>query len=155
MRREGERDGKDIGNKEQEPIYFFADSNDLVKYMAHDLNDATGFITRNEALFEMSPEDVAARDLVQSSRIVARNVSLENAHLDKQMGREREAYYGTFLDLFLAMNARCVVLGVGNYALFATKLAGSQSCALVYQEEAWGKQFTTATTTKDGLTKCP
>ena len=40
-------------------------------------------------------------------------------------------------DLMLAVNAICVTYGIGFYALFATKISGTQ-CKLVYQEEEWG-----------------
>jgi hypothetical protein len=70
--------------------------------------------------------------------IVARNdtSSLENVHIDKQKGRHPSAYYGTFIDLFLAMNARCVTYGVGYYALLATKISGTY-CKRRYQNVVW------------------
>lgn len=119
-----------------EPIYFYSDSNDLVQYMAHDLNDPT-FLRRNASLFETSDVDKAALRVVRDTSVMARNVSMENAHIDKQKGRDVEAYINTFVDLFLAINARCVTFGIGYYALLAIKISGI-TCALVYQEEAWG-----------------
>jgi hypothetical protein len=62
---------------------------------------------------------------------------MENAHIDRQKGRPPPAYYATFVDLMLAVNARCVTYGIGFYAIFATKISGIQ-CKLVYQEEEWG-----------------
>ena len=39
-------------------------------------------------------------------QIIARNVSMiENVHIDKQKGRLPNAYYGTFVDLYLAIYA--------------------------------------------------
>lgn len=119
----------------KEPIYFMSDSNDLVRYVAHELKD-DGFVARNTTLFE-NDHDAAALQVVKATNIVAREVSLENAHIDKQKGREPKAYYGTFVDLLLAANARCVTFGIGFYAIFATKISGTE-CKLLYQEEEWG-----------------
>jgi hypothetical protein len=124
-----------------EPIYLFSDSNDLVGYMAHDLSDPE-FVRNNSLAFQHDPVEAAALETVRrrgggGSKIVARDMSTENAHIDKQKGREPAAYYNTFVDLFLAIHARCLSYGVGNYALFATKISGTQ-CKVLYQEEFWG-----------------
>jgi len=93
------------------PLYVCADSNDLVRYMA-----------------ETHPNVVVTRD----------NMDQENAHIDKQKGRDPEAYYNTFVDLLLAANAECMAFGVGNYGLLASRLSGTQ-CRVRYQKEAWGE----------------
>lgn len=123
-------------NYPKEPIYFFSDSNDLVHYMSHELNDPN-FVSANQTILQGNKVDAKALQLVQSNKVVAREVTMENAHIDKQKGRPPEAYYGTFIDLMLAVNARCVTFGVGFYAVFATKISGIQ-CKRLYTEEAWG-----------------
>jgi hypothetical protein len=121
----------------KEPVYFFSDSNDLVRYLAHELKD-TDFVARNATLFE-NPHDAAALKAVKHTNLVAREVSYENVHIDKQKNRSPPEYYGTFVDLLLAANARCVTFGIGFYAIFATKISGTQ-CKLLYQEEEWGQK---------------
>jgi hypothetical protein len=118
-----------------EPIYFFSDSNDLVRYLSKELNDAR-FLQANRTLLT-NPIDSKALQVVQSSKIIARDVTLENAHIDRQKGREAPAYYATFVDLYLAIYARCVTYGIGFYAVFATRISGT-TCTLLYQEESWG-----------------
>ena len=118
-----------------EPIYFFSDSNDLVRYMAHELTDPE-YIKQNATSFQ-NAADAAALKSLDSVRLVARDATEENAHIDRQKGREPPAYYGTFVDFLLAVNARCVTYGIGYYASFAVKISGI-SCKLVYQEEEWG-----------------
>ncbi|KAI2500277.1 hypothetical protein MHU86_14157 [Fragilaria crotonensis] len=118
-----------------EPIYFFSDSNDLVRYMAHQLTDPE-FRKQNATLFQ-NATDAAALKSLDGVRLIARDASQENAHIDRQKGREPPAYYGTFVDFLLAVNARCVTYGIGYYASFAVKLSGI-SCKQVYQEEEWG-----------------
>jgi hypothetical protein len=120
-----------------EPMYFFSDSNDLVRYLAHELKDSD-FVARNTTLFE-NPHDAAALKAVKPTNLVAREVSYENVHIDKQKNRSPPEYYGTFVDLLLAANARCVTYGIGFYAIFATKISGTQ-CKLLYQEEEWGRK---------------
>ena len=124
-----------LSSSANEPVYFMSDSNDLVNYVAHELKNES-FVASNKTLFE-NKHDAAALKAVTPTNIVARGASKENAHIDKQKGREPEAYYGTFVDLLLATNARCVTFGVGYYAVFATKISGTQ-CKLLYQEEEWG-----------------
>ena len=72
-------------------------------------------------------------------RIVARDVSTENVHIDRQKGRPPSHYYGTFIDLLLAMHAKCVVFGIGYYAEFAAHISGTK-CEGIYQKESWGEQ---------------
>ncbi|GKY91959.1 hypothetical protein MPSEU_000167500 [Mayamaea pseudoterrestris] len=126
---------KTLAQSKDEPIYFFADSNDLVRFMSHELNDAT-FMRVNETLLR-DPIARNAQEVVQSMHVVARNVQLENAHIDRQKGRDAPSYYGTFIDLYLAMYARCITYGIGYYAILATRISGTQ-CKLLYTEETWG-----------------
>jgi len=99
---------------DHEPIYLFSDSNDLVRYMVFELQDRN-FVQGNASVFTQSEVDAQALALVQnaSTRLVARTMNEENAHIDKQKGRQPSSYFGTFADLYLAMNARCVTYGVG------------------------------------------
>ena len=74
-------------------------------------------------------------------KVVARDQDIKNAHIDKNKGRPPEEYYGTFVDLYLGINAKCVAFGIGNYALFATKISGTK-CKIRYAKELWGLQET-------------
>jgi hypothetical protein len=122
--------------QEREQVYFFADSSDLVHYMSHELGDSK-FVTDHAAMFQTSETDVEALTIVRTTNVIARSMNEENAHIDRQKGRDPPAYYATFVDLLLAVNARCVTYGVGYYAVFATKISGTK-CKLLYQDEAWG-----------------
>ena len=70
---------------------------------------------------------------------MARDVTEETAHLDRQKGRPAQAYYDTFVDLLIVMHARCVVYGIGYYAAFGAKISGTK-CRYLYQQEEWGNQ---------------
>jgi hypothetical protein len=130
------RCAKTLLEEPTEPVYLFSDSNDLVRYMSHELKNTT-FVTGNATLLRESPVDSAALKVVETTNVLARQMTLENAHIDRQKGRDPPAYYATFVDLLLAINSRCVTYGIGFYAVFATKISGV-SCKLLYQEEAWG-----------------
>ncbi|KAL7577414.1 hypothetical protein ACA910_004704 [Epithemia clementina (nom. ined.)] len=136
--------------RRRRPIYLFSDSNDLVTYFAQQLQDPQ-YLAHHAQDFETQPADRAALAWMQSHYnhhnatqpsttppiLVARNVSTtENVHLDRQKGRPPEAYFGTFVDLYLARQATCVTFGIGYYAVFATKLSGT-TCKLLYQDDAW------------------
>lgn len=123
-------------DQSHDPIYFFSDSNDLVRYMSRELYNAT-FVQEHKEQFTTSAIETNALGVSHGVKILARPCDEENAHIDRQKGRAKEDYYGTFIDLFLAINARCVTYGIGFYAVFATKIS-HVSCKLLYQEEAWG-----------------
>jgi hypothetical protein len=119
------------------PIYFLADSNDLVRHVSLELQDTMGYLRTNKTgIYEPLLREVQE---LSDRRIVARDVTLENAHIDRQKGREPAAYYGTFIDLYLAIQAKCVVYGIGYYAAFSAKISGT-SCSYLYAQEAWGSQ---------------
>lgn len=120
----------------QDPIYFFSDSNDLVHYISNEIYNST-FLKEHEADFATSATERKALDITNTLKVLARPATDENAHIDRQKGREAPAYYGTFIDLFLALDARCVTYGIGYYAVFATKISHTP-CKLLYQEETWG-----------------
>ena len=114
------------------PVYFLSDSNDLVMHIQQDgIKKSSNNITTavEHTLF----------DLAQHHDILTRDNTEENAHLDRQKGREPHAYYSTFVDLIVTTHAKCAVYGIGYYAAFAAKI-GSAGCAYLYQEEAWGVQ---------------
>jgi hypothetical protein len=115
-----------------DPIYFMSDSSDLVKYLAFDLKpEQDGSVGRSIDV------DSKALALASQLHLVTREQSIPNAHIDKNKGRKDYEYYATFVDLYLGINARCVTLGVGNYAAFAAKISGT-SCVIQYMEEMWG-----------------
>ena len=128
----------------QEPVYFFSDSNDLVRYMSKELTDAS-YVDSHKSAFEQIDSNALAA--TQGKHVIARDMTEENAHIDRQKGREPEAYYATFVDLFIAVFSRCVTYGIGYYAIFATKISGT-SCKLLYQEEYWGGADNKRSTTK-------
>jgi hypothetical protein len=118
--------------QETEKIYMIADSNDLVRHFAYDLKAPNA--KDNETLIS-SPGDLAAWRAVASTNIVARDMSMDNFHLDRQRGKNVRDYYSTFIDLLLASGARCIAYGLGRYGLFASKIAGSP-CQIWYQAES-------------------
>jgi hypothetical protein len=105
------------------PLYFYSDSNDLVRYMVFEQQ-------------QQQPNNNNER--MSSDLLVARHdYDQENAHIDKQKGRDPQAYYNTFVDLWVAADAQCLAMGVGNFALLAAKISATP-CKVLYQKEAWG-----------------
>jgi hypothetical protein len=124
------------GANEMEPIYFYSDSEDLVRYVTIELHDPM-FEKNYSSILDSNKIHATARKVVQRSRIVGRHDGTANLHIDRQGGAKPTAYYGSFVDLMVAAQSRCVTYGVGNYAMFASKISGS-SCRLQHQEESWG-----------------
>jgi hypothetical protein len=112
-----------------EPIYFYSDSEDLVEAAtSHD---------QSEDEIERS-----LHTLANQSRVVGRHVEYPIAHLET-LNQTVEAYASTFVDLYIAANARCITLGVGRFAYLAATLSGTQ-CLVKHEitnkrvAEKWG-----------------
>ena len=124
-----------------EKLYFMADESNLVKYITRDLTNTSYVNSHPEWFADPSSTNSTAKQVVTAHSIVARDQNIKNAHIDKNKGRPPEEYYGTFVDLYLGINAKCVAFGIGNYALFATKISGTK-CKIRYAKELWGLQET-------------
>lgn len=123
-------------NHENTPVYFLSDSNDLVTHVAVELANSKYLKDHGS---NSSWVNQHLLETVRSQKIVARNTTIENPHIDRQKGRPPDAYYPTFVDLYIAMKAKCVVYGVGYYAAFAAKISGTD-CTYLYAKESWGGQ---------------
>ncbi len=122
---------------EHHPLYFMADESALVKYMTRDLSEETYVKEHPDWFSDATSSNSTAREVVSKYHVVARDQDIPNAHIDKNKGRPPEAYYATFVDLYLGINARCIAFGIGNYAMFAAKLSGT-TCKIRYAYEKWG-----------------
>ena len=132
-------------NNANKQVYFLSDSNDLVRHVTKELpvNDSNS--NRYNWTLPQLQQLVASSTTKNNNKsnrglvVVARDVTEETAHLDRQKGRSAPAYYDTFVDLLIVMHARCVVYGIGYYAAFGAKISGTP-CRYLYQEEEWGSQ---------------
>ena len=131
---------------DQHPLYFTSDSSDLVTYFAKKLKNSE-YISKNSQWFQKpGGANRTALELVSKYNVVARDQSIVTAHIDKNKGRPAYAYYATFVDLFIGIQAKCVSFGIGNYAIFAARLSGTD-CKVKYAREMWGEHSTDAKAT--------
>ena len=124
------------------PIYFMADESELVHYVTRDLVNSTFTALHSDWFADPKSSNATAKYIMSKYRVVARDQNFKNAHIDKNKGRPPEEYYGTFVDLYIGIQARCVSFGIGNYAMFATKISGT-TCKIRYAKEIWGAENTT------------
>ena len=124
---------------EKHPLYFMSDESELVNYLAFNLTNSN-YVTKHSNWLQGGSNGTALH-VVTKFNVVARDQSIINAHIDKNKGRPSEAYYATFVDLYLGMNARCISYGIGYYALFAAKISGTK-CLIRYSKELWGEKET-------------
>ena len=115
-------------SREERSVYFFSDSQDLVRFMLRGVEDMP-----NQDTFDL----VSTVTRLQSQfRIVGRFDSLV-AHLEN---RDKEtpfdAFVSTFVDIYIASKARCLSLGVGNYAYLSTKIKSGDVCCVRHQNIA-------------------
>lgn len=100
------------------PIYFYADSADLVKTVVEPSSMTPGDSRQNETLSELI-------EVVSTTRMVART-DAAIAHLENRNNETAtDAYASTFVDLYIASKARCVSMGVGRFAYMAAKISGT------------------------------
>ena len=108
-----------------EPVYFYSDSEDYISRVAQ----KTAMRRDTETAL-----DRQAAEMLSRTRVISQETSnLTVAHLDRQFGLPAEAYLATFFDLYMAVTARCVVFGVGNFGYLASKISGT-SCKLLHEE---------------------
>lgn len=63
-------------------------------------------------------------------RVVSRNVwETPATHLDREKKVPKRTHIASFVDLYLAIQARCLVFGVGNFAYFAARISGTDCIA--------------------------
>ena len=117
-----------------EPIYFYADSEDLVRYMTSLTDDAKKRRIRRSP--NVTKTEIAAMAATSNTVLISRPITTETLHIDRQVAADPAMFYGSFVDLLIGAHARCVAYGVGNYAYFAAKLSGT-SCGYLHQKGAW------------------
>jgi ribonuclease HI len=128
--------------QEQEPVYLLSDSEDLVRFMVENTTTTHSTTTTSSILSDI---ERAAREAKASTRVVARNTSSSlSTHLDRP-GRI-EDYYATFVDIYIAAAARCILIGMGNFMAIAASIGGVQDCLISFetfpQAKKWGRSST-------------
>jgi hypothetical protein len=123
------------------PVYFYSDSDDLVRYMqSHYSNNSTTATADGNSVSDNAtdPNVPATNDTLPTTAhsqklvVVSRPITGRTVHLDLQQGFPVESYVETFVDLYIAALAQCVVYGVGNYGYLASRISGTD-CALAHQ----------------------
>ena len=136
--------GTNVGNRPSNestpflPIYFFSDSSELVQTVTHppvhfqpfNTSPAESQLQAFEELKKALNNGRSDNNTHNSAPI--KIVSRENAtvtHISgdiKKKGLDKdnafEAFASTFVDLYIASQARCINLGVGNFAYLAFKI---------------------------------
>jgi hypothetical protein len=121
----------------KDKMYLMSDMSDLVDYMAFNLSDPMYVESHPEWFEDQTSKNATAKGVVSRYKIVAREQNTPNLHIDKAELANIEDYYGTFVDLFLGIHAKCVSFGIGFYAAFAAKISGT-SCVVKYAFELYG-----------------
>ena len=115
----------------QSPTYFMSDSQELLKVV---LGNEPSFISNNGTVLDdvdIIQMKQQLKDLGQKSKIVGRKNAVVS-HLET-WNVPVDAYMSTFIDLYVATQARCVTLGVGKFAFLATRISGTK-CITMHEE---------------------
>jgi hypothetical protein len=146
-------------NKEQEPVYFYSDSEDLVHHLLSEKKNQTtnmATATRSKLLDSSNETDLErqTRDVLSKTKLAARDLSKwPTAHLDRQAGLPAEAYVSTFVDLYIAASARCIAFGVGNFGYMAAKISGTK-CLVLHEGHHSRRQARMWNQQSGGARKC-
>jgi hypothetical protein len=120
-------------------IYFYADSSDLVNVVVNPTSFKPIAAKRKIWLHQKRAFDKLKIAIDPSIRNDAQNITMRVtgrvnatiAHIGGVPGKTSatslEGFVSTFVDLYIASQARCITLGAGRYAFFAAKI-GNISC---------------------------
>mmetsp|Transcript_9311 Transcript_9311/g.19930 ORF Transcript_9311/g.19930 Transcript_9311/m.19930 type:complete len:440 (+) Transcript_9311:118-1437(+) len=104
--------------KESAPYYFFSDSEDLV----------------HSVIGTQAPKDsleMELQNLSLTSNVVGLRSRDSIRHIDDSGRGPLASYLRSFIDLYLAASARCIVRGVGGFAHLAAMISGTD-CESTY-----------------------
>eukprot|EP00429_Kryptoperidinium_foliaceum_P010514 CAMPEP_0176002200 /NCGR_PEP_ID=MMETSP0120_2-20121206/523_1 /TAXON_ID=160619 /ORGANISM="Kryptoperidinium foliaceum, Strain CCMP 1326" /LENGTH=202 /DNA_ID=CAMNT_0017334779 /DNA_START=95 /DNA_END=699 /DNA_ORIENTATION=+ len=112
----------------EDPVYFYADAPALVELVVNPwarFDVATEEDDRNSEAFEQ------LKFLRATTKVTGRtNASV--VHLEtKRTDVDFEAFVSTFVDLYVASQARCISFGVGRFGYFAAQISkrnGDRAC---------------------------
>jgi hypothetical protein len=140
----------------EEPIYFFSDSEELVQHMvmggSSPLNATSGNATIVSQLNQLT------LSVTRAVKVVSRDTSdLPAFHIDYNDHGDLpvEAFYSTYIDLYMGAMARCVSYGVGNYAYLSTKISATTCLQRHEQAASPGLAYHYNMLQGDGVPMCP
>jgi hypothetical protein len=117
-------------------IYFYSDLPALVKTVVK----PSSLKARGEVQLSLVEE---LKKLGSEIKVVGRT-NASTTHLEnRKEGTSDDAFLSTFVDLYIAAQARCIAMGVGRFAYMAAKLSGT-SCWTRHQtpersvRDRWG-----------------
>eukprot|EP00980_Cylindrotheca_fusiformis_P007411 scaffold1529_cov86-Cylindrotheca_fusiformis.AAC.1 len=117
-------------NADALPIYFYSDAEQLVhSVIRHD-----------------PPKDELEKTLhliSNRTNAVGRYSEVMTRHIGDGKDGEIESYLSTFVDLYIAASAKCIGMGVGNFAYLASRISNTD-CTITHEiipkalAESWG-----------------
>jgi hypothetical protein len=107
-------------------VYFFSDSQDLVRAMAEGENAKP-----NQQGGDLLIPEVSS--LQSEVRIVGRPNAQVVHMLNTNENTPLDAFVSAFVDIYVASQARCLSLGVGNYAYLSAKIKSGPICWVRHQ----------------------
>lgn len=116
----------DDKSNEKESVYLFSDSHDLIRFMVQNAKNASN---------QESDDDLVAKvtTLQSKLRIVGRSDASVVHLLNSNEETPFDAFVSTFVDIYIASYARCLSLGVGNYAFLSAKIKSGDVCWVRHQ----------------------
>jgi len=113
-------------SKEKGSIYFFSDSHDLVRFMVKDPKEASS--QDSDAALVLNVTSIQSQ-----VRIVGRSEAQVAHLLNSNEDTPLDAFISAFVDIYVASQARCLSLGVGNYAYLSAKIKSGPVCWVRHQ----------------------
>lgn len=106
----------------QSQVYFYSDFHPLVRAVASDGTNAYSVPSENDTISEKLSK------LQSETRIVGR-VNATISHLQNHGNNVSiDAFSSTFVDLYVASQARCIGVGVGNFGYLAARIGSRRPC---------------------------
>eukprot|EP00984_Skeletonema_dohrnii_P032757 scaffold27412_cov94-Skeletonema_dohrnii-CCMP3373.AAC.1 len=101
-------------------------------YVSSDNNDTVGYLLEESHFAQQYTDATKHKKHSSVVKLVARDYSSENQHINFSPNREVDGFMSVFEDLFIMGLGKCVAHGVGGYGRLAAALSGGE-CVMVHR----------------------
>jgi hypothetical protein len=106
------------------PTYFFSDSLELVREII-DISSSSSASSNNKNSNNTNSNSSSIGIIDKRNNIFGR-YDAPVSHIER-INQSIETYYSTFVDLYIASNARCITMGVGKFGYFASLISDNDN----------------------------
>ena len=117
------------------------DPNSTIYYVSSDNNDTVGYLLQDSQFAQHHSNILWLRNATASTnisttplvgRLVARDYSRENEHIEFSKNRDIDGFMSVFEDLIIMASGKCMAHGMGGFGRLASALSGGE-CVVAHR----------------------